>query len=292
MKHCTSALLVAAMLASSGTVFCSCGSDTDEHTVYGGDAVAYSYIVKQAHSQQAGIPLITNFKISSMHLDQVQTDHPGIFEFKEYVQELDYFSEYKGHYVYFLGLEISCLSADTVQKVNVEKIDLTINQKQYELKTPDFRLANGVEGIPANRYLDAGVMTYGDSLPAGIWYGMPTAEYPAEFSVMAYHDLTVDSIEVADYFTYQNFKVDGQNADPAKLDYKMSAQDQMKFSYTLDYQNGSSDRKIVRASRVIRFHDGDGPAAFIDGNGEYVLLGQGTDKEPPQALRNYIDSLS
>lgn len=255
--------------------------------LYGGDAVCYSYCVYGDRYQLATIPLISNKKIKTAALTNYECPEKDVFLLTQESLDLEECFEYKGYFVYFLGLRIQAADTDRVINSSIDSISVNVNGQEQTMRTPHFKVTNGIEGVDPAFY-DDGTLLFGGESTSLVSSFMPTSERPARIGLVSSHDVVLNKFGLMDYFTLSRLEVNSTAANPEELDVALGKDELAVFSYDMQYSNGSDSRCIVRTARYVIFTDAGQKKAFIDGAGAYVYLGY----QDQTVIKNYIDSLS
>lgn len=287
-------IFTAAVIAATLCFTTSCSSESspkneeEKLSVYGGDAVYYSYYVLPNESELATIPIITKSTLKSASLNSVETDKTDTpYTFTAELFDIEEGNEYKGYNLYALSLRIEADDSDSIVPINVTGINVTLNDELVHIDIPHFKITNGIEGIDPDSYDDRYLLYGGNGGQVIVYPELPSEHDPAEIGLIATKELTIDSFIVPDYFTIDNFKVDGEKADNNNIGKTLKFEETTVFTCSMDYANGSNEAAIVRTARIVTYTVDNEKRAFIDGAANYVFPGY----DNIQALKDYIDKL-
>ena len=251
-------------------------------------SVYYSYYVLPNESELATIPIITKSTLKSASLDSVETDKTDTpYTFTAELFDIEEGNEYKGYNLYALSLRIEADDSDSIVPINVTGINVTLNDELVHIDIPHFKITNGIEGINPDSYDDRYLLYGGNGGQVIVYPELPSQYDPAEIGLIATKELTIDSFIVPDYFTIDNFKVDGVKADNDNIGKTLKPEENTVFTCSMDYANGSNEAAIVRTARIVTYTVDNEKRAFIDGAANYVFPGY----DNIQALKDYIDKL-
>lgn len=262
-------------------------SNDNNLEVYGGDLLRYSMCIEENKSQILSCPIIVNKSIENISFNNFVSDEKDVLSVTADSIDMNECVEYKGFYIYFVILNIECKRYDEAVNANIDKLLFEIDGEIVEYATPYFNVKNTIYYCENEDCLieDKAIFISGDH--TGIYGYIPDDERKLDLTIAGDRDIKIKSYRLADYLDVENLEIEGYSVDSDKIDIEAKKDEDIRFEYTLNFNENVSEDSIIRTSQIVIYEYENQDYLWVYTSGVYIWK----DYTDYSNIKRYIDNL-
>lgn len=263
------------------------GCSIKKLSIVGGDVIRYSLCLGDNQTQIVTCPLISNKKIDKIELVSIQLSNGTSIHAKLNKFEKDTYEKYKGNYIYFAILELSCSDAENIVNTDVKNVVFKVDGNYVDYKTPYFKVCNIAALLDGEKYeKDRGTLLISGDL-TGLYGSIPDEKHKTQLILTADKDITYESYDILDYIKIQELTVSNESVDAANINIEAKKGEDTIFNYYLKHEDNVGDSNIIRCSQIIKYKCNNENRVWVYTPGIYIWK----NFEEYGAIKLYIDQL-
>lgn len=261
-------------------------SSKEDPELYGGGMVYNATLFPGDAEEEFSyeLPVLSQKELKEIKIENYSVSGEGDYRITQ--EETTAGNVYRGWYYYYLHLKVSA-SPDHPADFSIDSLDLTVDGEPFSYTPGSMRFYNpaGLYGkdIPD----DGGILLYKEA-PEAILSEIPSdPSHPVRILLEVNEDCTISGFDALDFLEIQTVSRKINNVPVSGEDYPLSLKkgDELEISFCLKYKEGFSDSDLIKASRIIRYQDGQGREYLLNEPQGFLLIGFENDR----MIRNYID---
>lgn len=274
-------LYVLAVWAIVAANVSGCGNSEQDNVIYGQDLVKYSALYDTDSKLSYEFPIICKTQIEEFEIEGYNI-----------IGEGDYVIDYNGlsggekyndwyYYIANVSVGIDCMEAADFE---VESVTMKMNGSSIVYDVANMHFAN-IKGKYEEKYLsNVGALLYEAGGPTHLLNKISDdLVYEVDFSVE--ENCVVNELGYTDFIDMSNIEVK-VNGEPVEFNHKLvlNKGDYVSFQYNLKYQDGVTQRDMVKTTFFVNYSIGEEDYLFLDEQGLIVA-----DTNNDNFIKNYID---